>query len=57
MMHTDKFTVCTTWGSDLGNLLQGGETYVKFFTENTHFRGTVDCAPEYQSNTPRQATN
>ena len=42
------------WGSDLGNLLQGGEAYVIFFAENTHFRGTVDCAPEYQSN---QVTN
>ena len=29
------------WGTDLGNLLQGGEAYVKFFTENTHFQGTA----------------
>ena len=52
-----KFTLCTTGGSDLGNLLQGGEAYVKFFAENTHFQGRSDCAPEYQSNTPRQETN
>ena len=26
------------WGSDLGNLLQGGEAYVKFFAENAHFQ-------------------
>ena len=52
-----KFTQCTTGGTDLGNLLQGGEAYVKFFAENAHFQGTVDCAPEYQSNTPRQETN
>ena len=32
-----NFTVCTTRGSDLGHLLQGGEAYVKFFAENTHF--------------------
>ena len=24
-----KFTLCTTGGTDLGNLLQGGEAYVK----------------------------
>ena len=40
------------WGIDVGNLLQGGEAYVKFFAENTHFQGRSDCAPEYQSNTP-----
>ena len=31
--------LCTTGGSDLGNLLQGGEAYVKFFAENAHFQG------------------
>ena len=49
-----NFTQCTTGGTDLGNLLQGGEAYVKFFAENTHFQGRPDCAPENQSNTPRQ---
>ena len=41
ILPTFNFTVCTTWGSDLGNLLQGGEAYVKFFADNTHFRGIV----------------
>ena len=57
IFNSSKFTLCTTGGTDLGNLLQGGEAYVKFFAENAHFQGRSDCAPEYQSNTPRQETN
>ena len=35
-----------TGGTDLGNLLQGGKAYVKFFADFSPFPATVCSAPE-----------
>ena len=46
-----KFTQCTTGGTDLGNLLQGGEAYVKCFADFLPFPATVCSAPETKTKT------
>ena len=52
-----NFTLCTTGQTNLGNLLQGGEAFVKFFANFLPFPATVSSAPETKIEQHDNTTN